>query len=194
MRKIIFMCCVLALAVTGAAKDAVKKSGVAVLKGKKMTFTVTSPAFKSNGFIPGKYTCAGKDVSPGLKWQGLPEGAQSVVVIVDDPDAASGTWVHWILFEIPATLGGLPEKIARKDVLPDGSRHGLSWGVDEDTFSRMGYYGPCPPPGKTHHYFFKVYALDKFLGLPAGTTKGALLKAMQGHILAQAELVGLYKK
>jgi len=158
------------------------------------TIVITSSAFRHNGYIPKKYTCGGEDVSPGLKWGELPAGARSAAVIMEDPDAPSGTWVHWVLFDIPASAGGLKENIAKADVLPDGSRHGLAWGVNEDDFNRMGYYGPCPPPGKPHRYFFRVYALDKLLGLPAGTAKGALLKAMTGHVLAQGELVGLYKK
>ncbi|MDD5208653.1 MAG: YbhB/YbcL family Raf kinase inhibitor-like protein [Elusimicrobiales bacterium] len=159
-----------------------------------MTLTVTSPAFKHKAYIPKRHACGAEDVSPELKWSGLPDGTGSVAVIMDDPDAPPGTWVHWILFNIPPSAKGLKENVAKKEVLPDGSRHGRVWGVNEDDFSRIGYYGPCPPPGKPHHYFFKVYALDKLLDLPAGTAKGALLKAMEGHILAQAELVGLYKR
>lgn len=159
-----------------------------------MTFTVTSPAFGNNSYIPKKHACGGEDVSPELKWTGLPGGTESVAVIMDDPDAPPGTWVHWVLFNIPASLKGLKENIAKTELLPDGSRQGLVWGVNEDDFSRTGYYGPCPPPGKPHRYFFKVYALDGLLDLPAGATKGALLKAMEGHILARAELVGLYKR
>ncbi|MBI4350179.1 MAG: YbhB/YbcL family Raf kinase inhibitor-like protein [Elusimicrobia bacterium] len=159
-----------------------------------MTLTVTSPAFGNNEYIPAKHACGGPDVSPELKWAGLPEGAKSVAVIMDDPDAPPGTWVHWILFNIPPALDGLKENVAKTEVLPDGSRQGRVWGVSEDDFSRIGYFGPCPPPGKPHRYFFKVYVLDELLGLPAGTTKSALLKAMEGHILARAELVGLYKR
>ena len=159
-----------------------------------MTFTVTSPEFKNNSYIPQKHACGGEDVSPELKWAGLPGGAGSLAVIMDDPDAPPGTWVHWVLFNIPASQKGLKENIAKTELLPDGARQGLVWGVNEDDFSRIGYYGPCPPPGKPHRYFFKVYALDKLLTLPAGATKSALLKAMEGHILAQAELVGLYKR
>lgn len=194
MKKILLICCVCALGASAAAQSAVKKQRKEVKGGRKMTLTVTSPAFRDNSYIPKKYACGSEDVSPELKWSGLPEGTGSVAVIMDDPDAPPGTWVHWILFNIPPSLKGLKENIARKDVLPDGSRHGRVWGVNEDDFSRIGYYGPCPPPGKPHRYFFKVYALDKLLDLPAGTAKAGLLKAMEGHILAQAELVGLYKR
>lgn len=159
-----------------------------------MAFTVTSPAFRNNSYIPAKHACGGPDVSPELKWTGLPEGAKSLAVIMDDPDAPPGTWVHWLLFNIPAAVDGLKENVAKTEVLPDGSRHGRVWGVNEDDFSRIGYYGPCPPPGKPHRYFFKVYALDGLLDLPAGASKSVLLKAMEGRILAKAELAGLYKR
>ena len=102
--------------------------------------------------------------------------------------------MHWILFDIPPLLTGLEENVAKEETLPNGSRHGLVWGVNDGDFNRVGYCGPCPPPGKPHRYFFKVYALDKVLGLSAGITKNALLKAMQGHILSQGELIGLYKR
>lgn len=194
MKRIMLLCCVCALAASAAAQSVDKKRGKDVKRVKKMTFTVTSPAFENNSYIPKKHACGGEDVSPELKWAGLPGGAESVAVIMDDPDAPPGTWVHWVLFNIPASLQGLKENIAKTELLPDGSRQGLVWGVNEDDFSRTGYYGPCPPPGKPHRYFFKVYALDRLLDLPAGATKGALLKAMEGHILARAELVGLYKR
>lgn len=159
-----------------------------------MTLTITSPAFDDNSYIPQKYACGGEDASPGLNWGALPAGAKSAAVIMDDPDAPPGTWVHWLLFDLPPSLTGLPENVAKEKTLPDGSKHGLVWGVKDGDFNRIGYCGPCPPPGKPHRYFFKVYALDKLLGLPAGATKSALLKAMRGHILAQGELVGLYKR
>lgn len=183
-------CALLLAAGPAAAQGKSKKEA----KGGKMTLTVTSPAFKPNAYIPARYTCFGTGVSPELKWSGVPPGTQSLAVIMDDPDAPSGTWVHWVLFDIPPAAAGLREGVARKDVLPDGSRHGSCWGVNEDDFSRVGYYGPCPPAGKPHRYFFKVYALDTALDLPAGSSKGAVLKAMQGHVLAQGELVGLFKR
>jgi len=187
MRKIALLCCAAALA-------AAAPSGAAKRKGGTMALTVTSPAFRQNGYIPAKYACGGADVSPELDWTGLPAGAKSVAVIMEDPDAAPVTWVHWILFDIPASAKGLKENVLKTGTLPDGSRHGVSWGVDEAGFSRLGYSGPCPPPGKPHRYFFKVYALDKTLGLPAGAPKRALLKAMEGHVLVSGELVGLYKR
>lgn len=187
MKKLLIACCCLTLA--AAAPKKLPETGRV-----KMSVTVTSPSFRNNEFIPAKHACGGGDMSPELNWTGLPAGTRSVAVIADDPDAPPGTWVHWLIFDIPAELGGLPENLPKGETLPDGSRQGLAGGVKDEDCSRTGYSGPCPPPGKPHRYFFKVYALDKMLGLPPGTAKGALLKAMKGHILAQGELVGLYKR
>jgi hypothetical protein len=122
-----------------------------------------------------------------LAWNDPPAGAASLALIVDDPDAPGGVWVHWVLYNIPAEARGLPEGVPAQDELPDGSRHGVnSWG-------RRDYGGPCPPSG-THRYFFKLYALDTMLDLPAGATKEELLAAMQGHILGEAELMGTYTR
>jgi len=158
----------------------------------KMPMELTSSAFKAKEFIPKKFSCEGDDLSPALAWSGVPAKAQSLALIMDDPDAPAGTWVHWVLYDIPAGLKGLAEGLPKKESLPDGSNHGLCWGVE--TFDRVGYYGPCPPPGKPHRYFFRLYALDKKLGLSPRATKAGLLKAMHGHVLAHAELVGLYKR
>ncbi len=152
---------------------------------------LTSTAFPHNGEIPAKYTCEGQDISPPLSWSGVPSGAKSLALIVDDPDAPDPkapkmTWVHWVLYDIPPTAPGLAEGVART-ALPPGTREGLNdWG-------RTGYGGPCPPIGR-HRYFHKLYALDttlRDLGMP---TKAALEKAMAGHILASAELIGTYEK
>lgn len=191
MRKLLFLACVLALAGGAAAGE---KKNKPKIKGGKMTISVTSPSFGPNEYIPLKHACGGKDISPELTWTNLPPGARSVAVIMDDPDAPPGTWVHWIIFDIPAALGGLPENLPKSPSLPDGSKQGLVWGVADADCGRTGYYGPCPPPGKPHRYFFRVYALDKVLGLSPDTPRNALLKAMRGHILAQGELVGLYKR
>ena len=153
---------------------------------------LTSKAFKAKAGIPKRHSCEGEDLSPALSWTGLPAKTQSLALIMDDPDAPPGTWVHWVLYDLPSDLGGLDEGIAKRESLPNGAKQGLCWGVDE--FDRVGYYGPCPPPGKPHRYFFKLYALDKKLGLPARATKAALIEAMQGHIAGQAELVGLYQR
>jgi hypothetical protein len=128
-----------------------------------------------------KYTCDGQDISPPLEWSGTPEGTQSLVLISDDPDAPVGTWVHWVLFDLPADTNSLPE--GAQDLGTDGNN---SW-------RRPGYGGPCPPSG-THRYFFKLYALDTALNLEAGASKEQVEKAMQGHILAQGELMGKYER
>ena len=113
-------------------------------------------------------------------------------MIMDDPDAPVGTWVHWVLYDIPAESNRLDEGIPKKEKLPNGAKHGASWGVD--TFERVGYWGPCPPPGKPHRYFFKLYALDRKLGLTPKITVSELVRAMEGHILAHAEFIGLYER
>jgi Raf kinase inhibitor-like YbhB/YbcL family protein len=151
---------------------------------------MTSTAFKPGGTIPARHTCDGEDLSPALAWTGVPEGTKSLALIMDDPDAPPGTWVHWVLYDLPAPTRGLPEGVAKQERLKDGSTHGACWGVDR--FSRVGYYGPCPPPGKPHHYNFRLFALDTRLDLPPKKTVTDLDQAMKGHILAQATLTGLY--
>ena len=148
-----------------------------------MKFALSSSAFIQSQAIPVKYTCDDQDVSPPLQWSEPPQGTQSFALICDDPDAPVGTWVHWVLFNIPAETRELPEQA----LPPGGSVDGKnSWG-------RTGYGGPCPPGG-THRYFFKLYALDTTLDLPAGVDKAKLLKAMEGHILGQADLMGTYSR
>lgn len=147
--------------------------------------TLTSPAFAQGATIPRQYTCDGKDISPALQWGEPPEKTQSFALIMDDPDAPMGTWVHWVLYNLPATARSLPEGVPPAADLADGSHHG------RNSWKRLGYGGPCPPSG-THRYFFKLYALDAKLNLASGATKEELLKAMEGHILAQAELMGRY--
>lgn len=148
-----------------------------------MTFELTSAAFAPGERIPTKYTCDGQDISPPLAWGDPPEGTQSFALIVDDPDAPVGTWDHWLLFNLSAETRDLPEQATP----PPGSQDGKnSWG-------RTGYGGPCPPSG-THRYFFKLYALDIALNLVAGVDKAQLLQTMEGHILAQAELMGVYSR
>ncbi len=149
--------------------------------------TLTSAAFSHGAMIPKRYTCDGEDISPPLSWSEPPEKTQSFALIMDDPDAPMGTWVHWVIYNIPATARSLPEGVPADGDLPDGSRHG------RNSWRRLGYGGPCPPSG-THRYFFKLYALDTVLPLAAGATKEELLKAMEGHIVAQAELMGRYAR
>lgn len=155
-----------------------------------MTMTLSSPAFKNGASIPKAHTCDGDDLSPELRWDRVPPKTRSFVLIVDDPDAPAGTWVHWVLYDIPAGLRMLPQGAAREVSSEAEGINGASWGVE--TFQRVGYYGPCPPPGKPHRYFFKLYALDAPLGLGEGATKSQVVKAMGKHVLAEAELIGLY--
>jgi Raf kinase inhibitor-like YbhB/YbcL family protein len=155
-----------------------------------MPLTLTSPSFAHQGEIPSQFTCEGKDVSPALAWSGAPANTQSFALIVDDPDAPDPkapkmTWVHWVLFNIPANASGLPENVSSK-ALPAGIKEGIN------DWKRIGWGGPCPPIGR-HRYFFKLYALDAELQLDR-PTKAKLEQAMQGHILAQAELMGTYQK
>lgn len=151
---------------------------------------LTSNAFKQGEPIPQKFTCQGEDISPQLSWNQNPDGTQSIALICDDPDAPMGTWVHWVLWNLPADTVTLEENFSKADSLPNGAKQGIT------DFKRVGYGGPCPPPGGPHRYFFKLYALDTALNLPEGkaTGKEDLLKAMEGHILAQAELMGTYQK
>jgi len=193
MKKAVFFACAFSLTLGVCPGLSAKETGSKVKKKERMAaMELASPAFKANGLIPKKHTCQGDDVSPALSWSGAPKNAKSFALIMDDPDAPAGTWVHWVLYDISAESAALGEGIAREETLADGSRHGLCWGVDQ--FTNVGYYGPCPPPGKPHHFSFRLYALDVKLGLDPKATKPELLKAMQGHILAQAELKGLFKR
>lgn len=153
-----------------------------------MSFTIFSSAFHNGGDIPRKYTCEGTDVSPELSWTTPPSGTQSLALIADDPDAPVGTWTHWVLYDLPANASGLPENVAKMDELPSGARQG------RNDFKKIGYGGPCPPPGKPHRYFFKLYALDGKLDLKPGASKQEVEKAMQGHILGQAEFMGKFHR
>lgn len=146
-----------------------------------------SQGFRPGEMIPAKYTCDGPDVSPPLSWSDPPAGTKSFALVSDDPDAPVGTWVHWVIWNIPASARSLEENLPKKESLPSGAKQGTT------DFRRIGYGGPCPPSG-THRYFFKLYALDTTLNLPATTTKKDLEKAMQGHILAPAELIGKYRR
>jgi hypothetical protein len=152
-----------------------------------MPFELTSSAFAPGEPIPRRYTCDGEDISPPLEWGDPPGGTQSFALMCDDVDAPAGTWVHWVLYDLPAGSRGLPEAIPPDAELADGGRHG------ENSWGWLGYGGPCPPGG-THRYFFRLYALDTALGLGAGASKEQLLQAMEGHVLAQAELMGTYTR
>ena len=150
-----------------------------------MPFELTSTAFGSEETIPRRYSCDGEDISPALQWSNPPQDTQSFALICDDPDAPGSTWIHWVIYNLPAETRALAEAIPSGAELADGSRHGRnSWG-------ELGYGGPCPPSG-THRYFFKLYALDTVLNLASGASKAQLLQAMEGRILAQTELMGKY--
>ncbi len=152
-----------------------------------MTLSVSSSAFAAGQSIPAKYSCKGQNISPALAWTNAPAGTKSFALIMDDPDAPMGTWVHWVVFNIPATTSNLPEAVMAGAQLADGSLQG------KNSSGKQGYDGPCPPSG-THRYFFKLYALDTSLNLSSDSGKEQLLKAMQGHILAQGELMGTFSK
>jgi len=151
------------------------------------TIQVRSPAFEEGGMIPQRYACDGEDVSPPLTWESGPEGTKSIALICDDPDAPSGTFVHWVLYDLPGDTQELPENMPRSTMLPSGAKQGVNG------FGMTTYGGPCPPRG-THRYFFKVYALDAMTNLPPGRSKADLLKAIEGHILAQGQIMGMYRK
>ncbi|MBI5944457.1 MAG: YbhB/YbcL family Raf kinase inhibitor-like protein [Chloroflexi bacterium] len=151
-----------------------------------MVFEISSPAFKNGEAIPADFSCDGRDVSPALTWGEPPAGTQSFALIMDDPDAPMGTWVHWIIFNIPASTRDLKEGAPAGQNLSDGSLQGIT------SAGSNGYHGPCPPSG-THRYFFKLYALDSMLALGADADKGTLLAAMEAHILANVELMGTFK-
>ncbi len=152
-----------------------------------MEIKVTSSAFEEGGMIPAKYTCDEEDVSPPLAWDSAPDGTKSFALICDDPDAPMGTWVHWVLFNLPAGVSELSENVPPESELDDGSRQGTN------DFGRIGYGGPCPPGG-THRYYFKLYALDIVIELEAGARKPQLLEAMEGHILSEGQLMGKYSR
>jgi len=155
--------------------------------GDAVKLEIRSSAFENGGDIPSRYTCDGEDISPPLSWSGGKEGTKSFTLISDDPDAPAGTWVHWVIFNMPPGTRELKEDMPADKVLANGARQGIN------DSRRIGYSGPCPPGG-THRYYFKLYALDTMLELAHGATKKQLLKAMQNHILAEAQLMGKYAR
>ncbi|MGC8602525.1 MAG: YbhB/YbcL family Raf kinase inhibitor-like protein [Desulfomonilaceae bacterium] len=155
--------------------------------GRTMNIEVTSTAFQDGAMIPKVYTCDGQNISPPLSWSGVPTQTKSIALIMDDPDAPRGTWVHWVLFNIPPDTKDLPEKTPLGPSLANGARQGMN------SWPKLGYGGPCPPSG-IHRYYFKIYALDLVLPQQTGMTKAQLIKAMEGHILAQGQLMGKYTR
>lgn len=149
---------------------------------------ITSSAFQAEAMIPSKYTCKGGNASPPLTWMGAPIGTKTFALICDDPDAPGGTFVHWVLYNLPASTTALAEKMPATPTLPGGARQGING------FDKIGYGGPCPPEGKAHHYFFKLYALDSGLAVKPGATKKEVELAMEHHILAEGLLMGKYRR
>jgi hypothetical protein len=161
------------------------------LGGQKATSTkieLKTTSFTPGGFIPRRFTCEAANVSPALAWTDPPSGTQSFALIEDDPDAPSGTFVHWLIYDLPAAYRRLPEALSPNEQMPGGGRQGTN------DFSRTGYSGPCPPRGKPHRYFIRLYALDAKLNLRPAATRRELDAAMKGHILAQAELMGRFQR
>lgn len=150
--------------------------------------SISTDAFKEGETIPAEYACDGKDVSPLLSWKGVPAATKSIALVMDDPDAPGGTFVHWVIFNIPAAAQKMTKGVPKNETLADGSHQGIN------DFGKVGYKGPCPPPGKPHRYYFKIYALDTVLNLQPGASKQQLENAMKGHILAYGELMGKYKR
>ena len=159
-----------------------------------MSFTLTSSAFLHEERIPSQYTCEGEDISPSLEWSDVPEGTKSFTLSCLDPDAPPGTWVHWVLYDLPAGASSLDENLSKSEKLENGAFQGACWGVD--SFSRVGYYGPCPPPDHgNHRYYFRLYALDtESLSLPPSATWFQVDKALAGHVLGTAEYMGTYSR
>jgi len=153
-----------------------------------MSMELTSTAFQDGRPIPRQYTGDEKNISPPLKWRDPPEGTRSFALICEDPDAPRGTFTHWVLFDLPAKSHELNESLPPDAALPNGATQGIN------SFGKVGYGGPAPPPGKPHRYFFKLYALDRVLGLHTGATKDELLRAMEGHVLGEAQLMGTYAR
>ncbi len=163
------------------------KNSIVAKGGTLLTIKVTSTAFKDGGVIPLKYTCDGEDGSPPISWDTLPAVTQSIALISDDPDAPMGNWVHWVVYNLPATFKELKEGIPPAEAIAGGGKQGIN------DFGRFGYGGPCPPGG-THRYFFKLYALDAVMDISGKVTKNKLESAMKGHVLAQGELMGRYSR
>lgn len=154
----------------------------------KSKLLLTSSSFEPGGYIPAKYTCDGEDISPDLSWDGAPDGTDAYALIVDDPDAPGRVFTHWVVYNIPASVKGFEEGMSAFEIVKTGASQG------KNDFGQVGYGGPCPPKGSPHHYHFRLYALDAVLDIPSGLTKNTVLSAMKGHVLAEAEIVGLYKR
>ena len=154
-----------------------------------MTWKLTSPAFENGQRIPAEFTCEGTDISPELNWSTPPESTLELVLIMDDPDAPMGTWTHWLIYAMSPTLTSLPENVEKSSTVASiQAKQGIT------SFRRPGYGGPCPPPGSDHRYFFRLYAVDTETKLPPDASKAELEKAIQGHVIGKAELMGTYSR
>ena len=182
-RSTLSLACLAGLAVTLLAHAEPPKPSAA-----SASLSVTSSAFPAGGSIPAKYSCEGANVSPALEWSGTPATTKSLALLCEDPDAPAGTWTHWVLFNLPASTTALPEKMDTAATLSSGAKQGTN------DFQKTGYGGPCPPPGKPHRYFFRLYALDIDLALKPGATRKDLLHAMEHHIVAEGQLMGTYQR
>jgi Raf kinase inhibitor-like YbhB/YbcL family protein len=179
LNRPLLICAALALSLCGLAGWAAENAA---------TMTLSSSDIQPGQMIPAKYTCEGADTSPALSWSGAPAGTKCFALLCEDPDAPVGLWVHWVIYDLPAAEPFLKEGLPREKTLPGGAKQGLN------SWPKIGYGGPCPPPGPAHRYYFRIYALDAPTGLAAGATRAELLKAMDGHILASGELMGLYQR
>ncbi len=178
----------LLLALMLAAIDLVERAVASGRTEAKMEFTISSPSFTEGGSISKKFTCEGEDVSPQLTWSNSPKGTVTFALLVDDPDAPVGNWSHWAIWNIPGESQGLSEAVPKDPHLANGSVQGTN------DFRRIGYNGPCPPAGKPHRYYFRVFALDRKLNVESTAGKRELEAAMKGHILSQAEWMGRYQR
>src|SRR3989339_379430 len=179
--NLLILCCLIGvMGCNNDVPDPAIKGDVAIIK-------LTSAAFNNGSSIPAKYTADGQDISPALSWTDVPAGTKTLALICDDPDAPVGIWVHWVVYNIPVNISGLPEGVPAQELLDNGAQQGMS------DFKRPGYGGPAPPSG-THRYFFKLYALDTALNLePKTATRDVLINAMQGHIIGKGQLMGRYQ-
>jgi len=184
MKPIVKIAGLLAVALSTTFAQQAKPAG----GGAALAFTLTSSAFAPGAAIPAQYSCKGADTSPPLEWSGVPANTATFAIIMDDPDAPGGTWVHWLIWNFPPGGNGMSEGTPRFERFDDGGRQG------RNSFHKIGYYGPCPPAGATHRYSFRLYALDAKLDLAAGASRSQLDAAMKGHVLAETEYMGTFHR
>lgn len=187
-RKILALLLIFFSIITGCAQQQASLRGQLIQTPNNNAMNITSMAFEDNTSMPNTYTCDGKNINPPLMWSGIPNNTKSLALIEDDPDAPNGDWVHWLLWNIPPTVVSIPERFS-----PSTAPETAPIIEGTTSFSHAAYGGPCPPSG-THHYHFKLYALDTTLTLPSTAKKEELLQVMRGHIIDQAELIGLYQR